>query len=45
LGYEDLEPWYAAAEALGESDGEQLKGKAPHFLAWATQLAPDARCR
>ena len=45
LGYDDLEPWYAAAEALGESDGEQLKGKAPHFLAWATQLAPDTRCR
>ena len=45
LGYDDLEPWYAAAEALGESDGEQLKGKARHFLAWATQLAPDTRCR
>ena len=26
---------------LGKSDGEQLKGKAPHFLAWATRLAPE----
>jgi choline dehydrogenase-like flavoprotein len=25
---------------LGKSDGEQLKGKAPHFVAWATKLVP-----
>ena len=33
-------PW-GGIQMLGKSDGEQLKGKAPHFLAWATKLAPD----
>ena len=25
---------------LGKSDAEQLRGKAPHFLSWATKLTP-----
>jgi choline dehydrogenase-like flavoprotein len=33
-------PW-GGIQMLGKADGEQLKGKAPHFLAWAAKLAPD----
>jgi choline dehydrogenase-like flavoprotein len=32
-------PW-GGIQMLGKSDGEQLKGKAPHFVAWATKLVP-----
>ena len=32
-------PW-GGIQMLGKSDGEQLKGKAPHFLAWAAKLIP-----
>jgi choline dehydrogenase-like flavoprotein len=32
-------PW-GGIQMLGKSDGEQLKSKAPHFLAWATKLVP-----
>ena len=27
-------------QMLGKSDGEQLRGKAPHFLAWGAKLVP-----
>jgi choline dehydrogenase-like flavoprotein len=33
-------PW-GGIQMLGKSDGEQLKGKAPHFLAWAAKRMPD----
>ena len=29
-------------QMLGKSDGEQLRGKAPHFLAWGAKLVPGA---
>jgi choline dehydrogenase-like flavoprotein len=32
-------PW-GGIQMLGKSDGEQLKGKAPHFLSWATKFVP-----
>ncbi len=33
-------PW-GGIQMLGKADGEQLKGKAPHFLAWAAKLTPE----
>jgi choline dehydrogenase-like flavoprotein len=33
-------PW-GGIQMLGKSDGEQVKGKAPHFLAWATKIVPE----
>ena len=33
-------PW-GGIQMLGKSDGEQLKGKAPHFLAWAARMTPE----
>ncbi len=33
-------PW-GGIQMLGKADGEQLKGKAPHFLAWAAKHAPE----
>ena len=27
-------------QMLGKSDGEQLRGKAPHFLAWGAKIVP-----
>jgi choline dehydrogenase-like flavoprotein len=33
-------PW-GGIQMLGKSDGEQLKGKAPKFLAWAAKMTPD----
>ena len=35
-------PW-GGIQMLGKADGEQLKGKAPHFLAWAAKLVPGSR--
>ena len=32
-------PW-GGIQMLGKSDGEQMRGKAPHFLAWAAKLTP-----
>ena len=32
-------PW-GGIQMLGKSDGEQLRGKAPHWLAWGAHLAP-----
>ena len=34
-------PW-GGIQMLGKSNGEQLKGKAPHFLKWATKLVPNS---
>jgi choline dehydrogenase-like flavoprotein len=34
-------PW-GGIQMLGKSDGEQCRAKAPHFLAWAAKLVPDA---
>ena len=34
-------PW-GGIQMLGKSDGEQLKGKAPHFMEWAPKLAAGA---
>src|SRR5262249_47565372 len=34
-------PW-GGIQMLGKSDGEQLKAKCPHFLAWGTHLIPHA---
>src|SRR5262245_7770994 len=33
-------PW-GGIQMLGEADGQQLRGKAPHFLAWAANLTPE----
>jgi len=33
-------PW-GGIQMLGKADGEQLRGKAPHFLAWAAKLTPE----
>ena len=32
-------PW-GGVQMLGKSDGEQLRAKAPHFVAWAAKLTP-----
>jgi choline dehydrogenase-like flavoprotein len=32
-------PW-GGIQMLGKSDGEELRGKAPHFLAWGAKLTP-----
>src|SRR3954453_8448636 len=32
-------PW-GGIQMLGKSDGEQLRGKAPHWMAWGAHLAP-----
>jgi choline dehydrogenase-like flavoprotein len=32
-------PW-GGIQMLGKSDGEELRGKAPHFLAWGAKLVP-----
>lgn len=32
-------PW-GGIQMLGKADGEQLRGKAPHFLNWAAKLTP-----
>jgi choline dehydrogenase-like flavoprotein len=32
-------PW-GSIQMLGKSDGEQVRAKAPHFVAWAAKLAP-----
>ena len=37
-------PW-GGIQMLGKSDGEQLKGKAPHFLAWAAKMMPRPAAR
>jgi choline dehydrogenase-like flavoprotein len=47
-----LNEWYVKGDGwdypmggiqmLGKSDGEQLRSKAPHFLAWGTKLVPRA---
>ncbi len=37
---EDTEYPWGGIQMLGKSDGEQLRGKAPHFLAWAAKLTP-----
>ena len=34
-------PW-GGIQMLGKSDGEQLRGKAPHFLAWGAKLVPES---
>jgi choline dehydrogenase-like flavoprotein len=40
-GENDDYPW-GGIQMLGKADGEQLRGKAPHFLAWAAKLTPEA---
>jgi choline dehydrogenase-like flavoprotein len=32
-------PW-GGIQMLGKSDGEQMRSKAPHFLAWAAKMMP-----
>jgi choline dehydrogenase-like flavoprotein len=39
-GEDDDHPW-GGIQMLGKADGEQLKGKAPHFLAWAARRVPE----
>ena len=34
-------PW-GGIQMLGKADGTQLRGKAPHFLAWAAKLTPQS---
>ena len=50
-----LNDWYHAGDdwdypmggiqMLGKSDGEMLRGKAPHWAAWGAKLTPGARWR
>ena len=37
-------PW-GGIQMLGKADGTQLRGKAPHFLAWAAKLTPESSAR
>jgi choline dehydrogenase-like flavoprotein len=37
---EDWEYPWGGIQMLGKSDGEQLRGMAPHFLAWGTKVVP-----
>ena len=34
-------PW-GGIQMLGKADGQQLRGKAPHFLAWGAKLMPES---
>ncbi len=39
---EDFDYPWGGIQMLGKADGEQLRGKAPHFLAWGAKLVPDS---
>ena len=40
---EDFDYPWGGIQMLGKADGEQLRGKAPHFLAWARQARARTR--